>query len=1667
MRKFAVFALLLCCLCLNAQQRSEKEAMQIAQNFFGKKGLSPKLSVVSHQKVVTQMRKRIAGVRRSQANSQAFYVINDNANNRFVIVSADDRLNTVLGYADKGLFDAENAPEAMLEILEGYNCQYDYLVENGYHYQTRSQEREAKEITPLIKSQWGQLSPFNDQCPEDIEHRDSLLCASGCVATAMAQIMYYYKYPSVANGSWEYYTASQNTYQKLEFDSISFDWNNMVDVYDNHSTAEQKAEVAKLIHACGVSVSMDYRSSSGAFTPNIPYALSHYFGYNPNILYKERRYYSDEEWLEMIMEELEAGRPILYCGEGTGGHQFIMDGCDSNGLFHFNFGWNGDFNGYFELEALKGFEWGSLAWDYSFNQTMVYNITPETVGKHEDVFYSDRAFNIVETSIPVGRSASFNLLASCYDSNSTYQENLVSTFNGEIGIGLFDDNYQFVRSLSKIEGTNLEAGKGKNWPGSIKFSSSLFTSGSKYNIIPYAKESTSSEPTILRVPYGMTAYYKAIVSNGKVELTPKSVFQEDIIPDSILLGNYQATAYDANYKRREWIVTLWQDPKENNKYWISNFDPEISNKGFTSETGWNKVYGYVNDAGTMINIPVTDQYLAEDIKLNNISGNTNISISLSHLYKTMTIHDVWGAIETKRDSLENITSTRLSKYSNTRYNFIKDELIEVVDAPIIDVTSDGILTFITNTSGAEVYYTTDGTTPSIYSNQYTDPIALSGNCTVKAIAFKNGKASEVTQYQVGVFVVSTPIISADGDTITISCATPDAAIYYTLDETTPSISAIKYNGPFECLKSAVINAIALKDNYKESQMTTYIHVPSTPPVISDSVITIDHADAGQLCNHISQERKLQISGLTVSSGELNGTDIKFIREMIIDGKLTYLDIANISIVSGGDPYYESYITTDDVISEYMFYNCNGLLSISLPTGTVKIENYAFNDCNNLKQIIIPDACTTIESNSILHCKNLESISLSSNVNYFDCTILQDCPNLNSIHVDEANPYFVSEDGILYSKDKKTIVGYPMGKGTSFEIPSVVTIIGHYAFRGSQLEDIVIPEGVTEIQSNAFLLCRNLTSIVIPNTVISIGSHAFDGCANLSSVALSSNLETIEAFAFGNCANLHSIDIPKSVKKINGSAFFSCTFLKELTVDEENVYFTTDNGVLYTKDMKKLIKCPAALYATSFQIPDGVEVLDEDAFDECKNIQQFYLPQSVKTIGNSTFKNCSMSSINLPQTTSSLGSYAFHGCDQLESFVIPDSIEKLPACLFLGCDSLSYVYIPANVKSFGSSVFFDCKALSVINCRISDIDAVEFKADQIDKKSTTLTNDSIRTEKWIEWRYEQFNGIPDTCMWRIPEGCKERYMAQPWWVPTWRIIEANDQNPNDPSVIDSISTETPDVIIISIKSLNTSLTDLSQNDKLTLEAIFNNIGSTTTIETRLRIWDQDMNPVAYSDSQSKEFKANSQTTVSFEYSLSDISPGNYIATIQYYDHWDKGRWIYDKEHIINFSVTEKMEDPDLEFVSVAAINTNLDQLAQNDTLKFTATFRNSGGPAIITTGLLLLDKDTMIVYDLDMIEKEFPQNEEVTIEYSGSLNDIIEGDYLASVFFYHHWGTEDDQGWWYQDDSLKEITVTNQTDIPQLVKEGYLDKHIYDINGRRLSALRKGINIIGGKKVLIK
>lgn len=1368
----------MCCICINAQQRSENEAIKIAKSFWGQQGKMTSLSVVSPQKINVQVRKKITRSQKALPQNNSCYVVNDDANGRFVIVSADERLNTILGYSENGNFEASSMPDALIGIIDGYNRQYDYLLANESNIPQRTPAKTtSKVIEPLIKSQWGQSAPYNDQCPENLGRNDGSKCATGCVATAMAQIMNYFQYPSMGKGYYSYYTASQHIFQSQDFNQLNFNWNNILNVYDDNSTDEQKYEVAKLMHACGVSVSMDYGTEdsegnatdeSGAYSQNIPYALINYFQYNSNTLFRDRNYYTESEWDAYIMQELEAGHPILYSGQGSGGHQFILDGSDADGKYHLNFGWNGLADGYFELDAITPF-WGLLG-NYSYYQTMICQISPQSFGKHEDIFYSD-VFTINSSSISVGSSTYFSLKPICYSSNSTYQEKKIGTFNGEIGVGVFDSNYNFIQSLYKMNVTSVGIGEVKNLSyKSITFDASLFKANTKYAIIPYAKDNSSTIPTIIRTPYGKVAYYEAVTNGNKVELTPKYEFETEnggeIVPNPIVVGNFKATAYNAFNSQEEWTVTVWQDQEDNKKYWISNFDPTVKKKGFTSENGWNKVYGYANIAGTEIEIP-TDQYLGKNIRLNNFSDNSDITLSLSYQNKTMSISDVWGTLETKSVSDGNTTSEEVSRYTNSRFVFTTEsEQEETVTAPIINVSNNGVLTIICNTVDAQIYYTTDGTAPTASSTLYNKAVSLTGNGIVKAIAVKNGKLSDVTQYTVDVFVVKKPVINAHGNIISISCATTDADIYYTLDGSTPNINNTKYTGPFECSQSAVIKVIAIKSKYNDSEVVTYIHQADNPDSSTHQSVTITDLVAGQLPNMIPFDKKLQIANLTIS-GKLNGTDIKFIREMIIDGKLTDLNIQKASIVSGGDVYYSSYTkdytTENNIIGNYMFYNCKGLISLLLPSDATRINGNSIENCDNLKTLKLPLACTVVEMFGIYRCENLESVTLAPSTNDIHWGNMNFCPNLTRIEVENGNETYVSEDGILFSKDKTVLVKYPVGKPDKiYSIPSCVKTIAHGAFTHSRLEGISIPEGLTTIGTSAFEYNNSLTGIVIPNSVTSMEMMAFCNCANLSSITISDNLKEIEGLTFGYCVNLQSVNIPCSVEKINGTAFSGCTSLKVFTVSDGNIWFTANDGVIYTKNMKALIKCPIALYATAYQIPDDVEEIYDYAFNRCKNIERFYLPESVKSIGTSAFGECSMSSISLPQSISTIDMMAFEKCDNLESFIIPDNVEEIPMMLVAYSDKLSYLYIPANVKTVGGSAFSNCKSLAMINCNVVNIDLVDFK-------------------KSYDEIVETFKNIPDTCTWRIPTGCRDKYKAQSWWVPTWRIIEEAPNSIDDVSI----------------------------------------------------------------------------------------------------------------------------------------------------------------------------------------------------------------------------------------------------------------------------------------------
>ena len=439
MKKFLFYliALLLSSNNMIAQQRSESEAMQIAKEHFNKNVRRHAPRVVALKKEVkNQMMRRIAPKNLNSATGCSYYIFNDEANARFVIVSADERFYKILGYSDNGIFDATKAPHALLELLNSYDAQYDYMLKHEPNAPKVDQRyTDFPSISPIIESHWGQGSPFNDDCPRSAKEDKN--CVTGCVATAMAMVMKHHRWPEQGQGSYSYVAKIDSTQSEelsMDFSSIRFNWDNMIDDYSNGAgTAEQRAEVAKLMKACGVSVAMDYGAgASGALEYSIAYALTHYFGYNPNILYKKKDYYSNEEWDEMILTELKAGRPVLYGGGASfwEGHSFILDGCASDGTYHFNFGWGGSSDGNFYLQGTDRLI------HYCFWQDMVYQVSKEAIGYYEDVFYST-SFKSKKTELKLGQACQFSFWPSCYSPRIARMDNISDRFSNsnESGFG--------------------------------------------------------------------------------------------------------------------------------------------------------------------------------------------------------------------------------------------------------------------------------------------------------------------------------------------------------------------------------------------------------------------------------------------------------------------------------------------------------------------------------------------------------------------------------------------------------------------------------------------------------------------------------------------------------------------------------------------------------------------------------------------------------------------------------------------------------------------------------------------------------------------------------------------------------------------------------------------------------------------------------------------------------------------------------------------------------------------------------------------------------------------------------------------------------------------------------------------------------------------------------
>jgi hypothetical protein len=439
-----------------------------------------------------------------------------------------------------------------------------------------------------------------------------------------------------------------------------------------------------------------------------------------------------------------------------------------------------------------------------------------------------------------------------------------------------------------------------------------------------------------------------------------------------------------------------------------------------------------------------------------------------------------------------------------------------------------------------------------------------------------------------------------------------------------------------------------------------------------------------------------------------------------------------------------------------FFDCTTLGSVTIPPSVTSIGNLAFYDCASLTSATIGNGVTSIGTYAFEYCSNLTVVTIGAGITNIANYAFSGCSSLTSVYfmgtAPAANSTVFSGDGnatVYYlpgtpgwgstfanlpampatppsefscttSAGAVTITGYT-GSGAVVFIPSTidnlpVTIIGEYAFWNNEgIASVTIPASVTNIEDYAFFDCTSLTNAAMGDDVISIGDDAFFGCTSLANATMGGDVTSIGDYAFAetsltnitipdsvtnigsdafwDCASLTSVTIPGSVSSIGYEAFLDCASLTAITVDTNNLYYSSENGVLFNESRTTLIECPGGM-GGSYTIPDSVTNIGEYAFVDCASLTSITIPASVTNIGEYAFSGCSgLTSITIPGSVSSIGDYAFEYCTGLTSITLDDGVTSIGDGAFFYCTSLAGITIPAGVTSLGEQVFSYCTNLA--------------------------------------------------------------------------------------------------------------------------------------------------------------------------------------------------------------------------------------------------------------------------------------------------------------------------------------------------------------------------------------
>lgn len=1082
--------------------------------------------------------------------SDAFYVFNAKDNGGFVIVSGDDRTEDILCYSERGNLDVDQVPENMKWWLDELARQIEAL---GTSLEAAPHRAPSAAIAPLIKSKWSQHAPYNYMCPDGnyVDYDESSYntgnrCVTGCVATAMAQIMYYWKWPKTCPALDAYEVSKGKTLKALP--ATTFKWDKMKDTYGWNETGTSANAVAELMRYCGQAVHMGYSpsGSGAAVSANI---MASIFQYSPNSHDISRNNYSVSRWESIIYDELANQRPVLYDGGSkSSAHQFIVDGYDGAGLFHFNWGWGGSSDCYGVLSLADPYGDGN---GYQYGQGAIIGVKPAEDGEVMMPFM----YSWIDNRTPVAtynRPASADNFTSVSLNGQVYAQYTLeptSSLDVEMGWGLFQDDRMLQLLDSKTMTFEASSWWSNEYNATTSFGAGLADGTYELSHVYRFSNDTEWEPCHLdgnkflaEIKGNTLKVFVPNPDNMSFSVNSLTTSDEPIANETVSVNvNITNTG-----ESREEIVSLWIQ-KPSDEQW----------------TNISKISCWV-DLGKSYD--VTTSFIPD------VAGVYQLKITAGSSEEALATATI------------KVATSELVVVDGITYRCVPDyrKAIVINDGKNYhDISGDVTILQKVTASGVDCQVT------RIADRAFEDWYQIASVTIPEGVTSIGNNAFAYCNNLNKVVLPST--VTRFGENIFYYCNHLSAVCSYIQNPPAVSDNAFttrKWNGQTQQYDPTPCPAILYVPVGTKAQYEALAGWKWFAGIEEGELL---EATVGGLRYYYSTGNGKATVIKDASYQKL--TEVSIPATVGIDGKNYRVTGIGNSAFSGCWQLQSVTLPEGlETIGENAFYNSNSIKTMTIPEGVTTIGNYAFAYMYGLTKLELPSSLKEIGVQVIEGCTELMSV-VSRNTNppaISDNTFATNRWNEQTQQYDLTPSLATLYVPIGTKAQYESLSGWKWFTDIEEGEPQETTI-GRLRYSYS-----TSGEKATVIQDTSY---QEFTELSIPATVsidgkeyrvTGIGNSAFYNCWQLRSLTLPEGLETIGRQAF-MYVPVSELTLPTSLKTIREQAFFNCNGIKELIIPE-GVASIGDYAFAYMNGLTKL-ELPATLKEIGRRLIEGCTKLE--------------------------------------------------------------------------------------------------------------------------------------------------------------------------------------------------------------------------------------------------------------------------------------------------------------------------------------------------------------------------------------------------------------------------------------------------------------------------------------------